>query len=80
MSVSIVSEVWHEVKRYVNQVDRAEAAESLINILIDNDVSPDEIRAEFKGDSDIKRALSQYVEDHDEEGDNEDDDYEDDDY
>jgi uncharacterized protein (UPF0305 family) len=84
MSADLSKEIWNELKRYVNPQDRNEAAETLINVLIDNDVSADEIRDTFKGDPEVKRALTSYLKDHadDEEDDedlhdDEDDDYED---
>jgi hypothetical protein len=80
MSVDLSREIWNELKRYVNTVDRADAAETLINVLIDNDVDADEIRDAFKGDTEVKRALTSYLKDHEEEHDDEDeDDYEDED-
>jgi hypothetical protein len=80
MSVELSREIWNEIKRYVNTVDRADAAETLINVLIDNDVDADEIRDVFKGDTEVKRALTSYLKDHEEEHDDEDeDDYEDED-
>ena len=63
MPVSLASELWGEVKRYISSVDREEAAEVVVNILIDNDIDVEEIKANFKGDSDIKRALAQFTED-----------------
>jgi hypothetical protein len=75
MSVELSKEIWDEIKRYVNTVDRQEAAETLINVLIDNDVDADEIRDTFKGDPEVKRALTSYLKDHaddDDEEDNED--------
>jgi len=83
MSVELSREIWDEIKRYVNTVDRSEAAETLISVLIDNDVAADEIRDTFKGDSEVRRALTSYLKDHaDEEEDDEDlhDDEDDDDY
>jgi hypothetical protein len=77
MPVFMANEVWQEVKRYVQQVDRADAAEALVSVLIDNDVSPEEIKDTFKGDSEVKRALQSYIDDHADE-DDEDDDYDDD--
>jgi hypothetical protein len=80
MSVDLSREIWNELKRYVNTVDRADAAETLINVLIDNDVDADEIRDVFKGDTEVKRALTSYLKDHEEEHDDEDeDDYDDED-
>lgn len=61
MSESIAAEIWGELKRYVNTVDRAEAAETVVQILMDNDSDVDDIRDAFKGDSDIKRALTGYL-------------------
>ena len=58
---TIVSEIWGELKRFVNTVDRAEAAETVVQILMDNDSEVDDIRDAFKGDSDIKRALTEYL-------------------
>ena len=61
MSEAIASEIWGELKRFVNTVDRAEAAETVIQILMDNDSDVEDIRDAFKGDSDIKRALTSYL-------------------
>ena len=83
MSVELSREIWTELKRYVNTVDRQEAAETLINVLIDNDVDADEIRDTFKGDPEVKRALTSYLKDHADEDDADDEDLhddEDDDY
>jgi hypothetical protein len=74
MPVALANEIWGELKRYISSVDREEAAETVVNILIDNDIDVDEIKANFKGDSDIKRALAQYSKDNEEtEEDDEDD-------
>jgi hypothetical protein len=61
MDVDVISEIWTELKRYLNIVDRVDAAESLVNILIDHDVDADEIRSGFRGDTDIKTALLNYL-------------------
>ena len=60
MTIEVAAELWSELRRYVNTVDREEAAESVVSILIDNDYDADDIRDAFKGDSDIKRALAAY--------------------
>jgi hypothetical protein len=62
-AVVVASEIWSELKRYVNTVDRDEAAETVVAILIDNDCDVDDIKETFKGDSDIKRALTTYLDD-----------------
>lgn len=61
MDEHVVSAIWSELKRYINTVDRSEAAETLISILIDNDSDIDDIRDAFKGDSDIKKAIASYL-------------------
>ena len=66
MSVELASEIWTEVKRHINSVDRAEAAETMVSVLIDNDVSAEEIKSAFKGDTEIKRALSDYLKEEEE--------------
>jgi hypothetical protein len=82
MSVDLAKEIWNELKRYVNTVDRDEAAETLVSVLIDNDVDADEIKSTFKSDSEVKGALAHYLKDHEDEyEEDEEDDYdEDDDY
>jgi hypothetical protein len=61
MHETVASEIWGELKRYVNTVDRAEAAETVVSILIDNDCDVDDIKSAFSGDKDIKLALSNYL-------------------
>ena len=82
MSVELSKEIWDELKRYVNTVDRNEAAETVVQILMDNDSDVEDIRNAFKGDTDIKRALTAYLDndkDYSEE-DEEDEDPEEEDY
>lgn len=79
MSEAIASEIWGELKRFVNTVDRAEAAETVVQILMDNDSDVEDIRDAFKGDSDIKRALTTYLDndkDYEAEDEEDDDEYE----
>jgi hypothetical protein len=84
MSVELAYDLWSELKRYVGAVDRTEAADALVNLLIDHDYDADDIRSAFKGDSEVKRALEVYVDDLDvvdDEEDVDDEDYdEDEDY
>jgi hypothetical protein len=88
MSVDLAKEIWNELKRYVNSVDKDEAAETLVSVLIDNDVDADEIKSTFKSEPEVKRALTSYLKDHPEEDEEEEDeedfeyedDYEDDNY
>ena len=77
MSVELSKEIWNELKRYVNSVDRDDAATALIEVLIDNDIDADDIKTAFKSDSAVKAALAHYIKDHqdDEEDDDEEDEY-----
>lgn len=61
MDLNLINTVWEELKRYINVVDRNEAAENFVGILVDNDFDPEDIKTEFAGDSNIKRALSNYI-------------------
>ena len=78
MAADLVHEVWQELKRHIGTGDRAEAAEGLINVLIDNDYDAEQIRDAFKGDGDVKRALQSFLDDAEEDLDEEEeDDYDD---
>lgn len=72
MSVELSREIWNELKRYINTVDRDDAAATLVAVLIDNDAAADEIKSVFKTEPDIKRALASYLKDQEEEDDDED--------
>lgn len=74
MPVIVAKEIWDELKRYVNPQDREEAAETLVSVLIDNDVFADEIKSTFKTDSEVKKALASYLKDHEDEDEDEDED------
>lgn len=75
MTIEVAAELWGELRRYVNTVDRDEAADAVVSILIDNDYDADDIRDAFKGDADIKRALAAYSNNEDTEEDIEEEDY-----
>jgi hypothetical protein len=77
MTVELANEIWSELKRYVNTVDRDDAAETLVSVLIDNDAAADDIKTVFKSDSEIKRALASYLKDHEDEYDDDEDEDED---
>ena len=63
MSAEIAREIWSELKRYVSPVDRSDAADGLVAVLIDNDFDAAEIRSAFKGEEEIRTALQSYLED-----------------
>jgi len=63
MSLSIVSEVWEALREHIDFNDRSEAADTLVNYLMDNNYEVDDIKDEFK-DKDITKALKGYAEQH----------------
>ena len=78
MSVDLVQAVWEELKRYIGSMDRVEAADALVNLLVDSNFDADEIRDSFSGDPEVKKALQAYLDDHaDDTEENEDEDYDD---
>jgi hypothetical protein len=79
MSVDLVAAAWEELKRYIGPLDRTEAADSLVNLLVDSNFDADEIRNSFRGDTEVKRALQGYLDDHNDEEDQDEDEYTDDD-
>lgn len=62
MSVGLIHEVWKTLKASIEIGDPDGAAELLVNYLIEEDYSPNEIKNTFKGDSYIKGALEFYLE------------------
>jgi hypothetical protein len=61
MHSTVVSELWYEIKRHIPPSDRAEAAELVVAVLINNDEDVDDIKDAFKSDRDIKQALMEYL-------------------
>ena len=80
MSEILAAEIWQELKRYISVVDRNEAADIVVNILIDNDYDITEIRQAFKSDSDVKRALQHHVDNADDDEEEDFDDHDNDEY
>jgi len=72
---AVISEIWGELRRYMNAVDRADAADTVVSVLIDNNYSAQDIRDAFRGDADIKRALAEHLDTDKTDEQDEDDDY-----
>lgn len=60
MSLEIVKEVWDGLKPIIQLADQEEAAETLINLLIDNDFESSEIKEMFRRDKDVMAALDYF--------------------
>jgi hypothetical protein len=61
MHSAVAADIWEELRRFVGGGDRSEAAEILVSVLINNDEDPEDIRTAFKGDSDVRAALQDYL-------------------
>ena len=80
MSLSLVSEVWDALRQHIQLADKVDAADTLVNLLIDQGYDADEIKENFRGDKEISNALSYFsqeeeYEDYDEEEYDEDDEW-----
>lgn len=74
-----ISEVWEALRLHIDLNERKEAAETLVNYLMENNYEASDIKASFRGDKDIAKALMFYDDQtlHDEDEDDYDDDYDD---
>lgn len=61
MGLDISAELWSELKNFILPTDRADAADTVVTMLIDAGFDADEIREAFKSDSDIKLAIADYI-------------------
>ena len=65
MSLDFVVEVWDALRSHIDLNDRTDAADSLINLLIDNNYEPTDIKDAFSGEKEVLSALKDYLEQHD---------------
>jgi hypothetical protein len=63
MSLDIISEVWDALREHIDLSERDDAADTLVNFLIDNNYEIEDIKDTFK-DKDITKALKGYAEQH----------------
>ena len=63
MSLTLLVEMWQAVKESVIASDRASVADNVVSLLIDHDISPEEIRRAFRGEGDIIDSLKFYIDD-----------------
>jgi hypothetical protein len=65
MSLDFIVEVWDALRSHIDLNDRTDAADSLINLLIDNNYEPTDIKDAFSGEKEVLSALKDYLEQHD---------------
>ena len=63
MSLDTIAEVWEALREHIDLSERNDAADTLVNFLIDNNYEIDDIKDAFK-DKDITKALKGYAEEH----------------
>ena len=59
MKLDFVAEVWDALRSHIDFNDRSEAADSLVNLLIDNNYEAEDIKDAFKGDKEMLTALKE---------------------
>jgi len=72
MNLDMVAEVWDALRSHIDLSERKDAADTLVNLLVDSGFDADEIKEAFRGDKDISNALTYYLEQHETEEDYED--------
>ena len=82
MSITVIAEVWRALKVEIDGANLTDAADSLINVLIDNDYETADIKEAFRRESEVMEALREYnsqyeEEEYEEDAEEEDDDYDD---
>ena len=65
MKLDFVAEVWDALRSHIDFNDRTDAADSLINLLIDNNYEAEDIKDAFKGDKEMLTALKENLAHHD---------------
>ena len=76
MSLDFISEVWEVLRSHIDFNERNDAADSLVNFLIDNNYEADDIKDAFRGDKEIIKAIKEYTDQHEDDLEYEDDEYE----
>ena len=62
-SLTLLAEMWSAVKESVISSDRAQVADNVVSLLVDHDISPEEIRRAFRSEGDIIDALKFHIDD-----------------
>ena len=81
MNLDFIAEVWDALRHHMDMNERKDAADTLINLLVDNNYEIDDIKTSFRGEKEILAALKVYADSHeieDEEYEEEDEDNDDD--
>lgn len=61
MNLNFIAEVWDAITQHMTADDRTDAADSLVNLLIDNDYEAEDIKDAFRGCREIQTAIKDYT-------------------
>ena len=61
--LTFISELWDALRDHIDLTERNDAADTVVNLLIDNNYEIDDIREAFR-DKDITAALKGYTDEH----------------
>ena len=61
MSITVIHEVWRALKTEIDETVLPDAAESLVDVLIQNDYEASDIKAEFRRDTYVMDAVKSYI-------------------
>jgi hypothetical protein len=64
MTLNFVAEVWDALHHHIDFNERKEAADTLVNLLIENNYETDDIKEAFRGEKEILTALKDYINEH----------------
>ena len=65
MSLAFTAEIWDALRTHIDFNDRSDAADTLINLLIDNNYEASAIKNSFKNDKEVLKALKGYTDQQD---------------
>ena len=60
MSITVIAEVWRALKFEIDGSNLPDAAETLVNVLIENDFEPADIKEAFRRETEVMQALRDY--------------------
>jgi DNA repair ATPase RecN len=60
MSITVIAEVWRALKFEIDGSNLPDAAETLVNVLIENDFDPADIKEAFRRETEVMQALRDY--------------------
>ena len=61
VDIDVLGEIWLTCKEYINPKDRQAAADHLISVVADHNITEAELKSFGSTDSYLKRALTEYL-------------------